>query len=170
MAKKAPLNGLLMVSFSIPSTQMRLEEFIPLEACDKCHVVDHKTPDCPKPSEYKACSECASLDHTYRECRTSSKKFINCLLKHSAGAMRCPVRKRALKNKQEELRRQKIARTSTSYASATSFSTNTTPTPPLSSALQEPYMPPLFLLPQCGTAGHFPVFCRKAWHSTDSPT
>lgn len=81
-------------------------------------------------------SECASLEHTFKECHTGFKKCIYCEQDHRARAMRCPESKWALKIKQDNLRLQREARSSTSYSAAASSNTNRSLTPPISTTHQ----------------------------------
>lgn len=124
MAEKAYDQGLLMFNFSVPQSQMRREVYIHLMACDRCHAIeDHPTSECPLPPTYKACSECGGQDHTFRECQAETKQCFNCRQEHSARAMRCPARKKALKEKEERLRKG-------NPTSTTSFAKTTAQQPP----------------------------------------
>lgn len=128
MAKKAVEGGLLMFCLSVPPSQLKIEDHTPLQACDKCHAIEkHSTSQCPKPVDFKACSECGEEGHTFRECQSSIKKCINCTNNHSARAMRCPIRKAALRKKRVDLRKAQEARASTSYAAAAASSPITAP-------------------------------------------
>lgn len=120
VARKALETGILMFYISIPPSQMKTEDYTPLVVCNKCQAIEcHETKMCPHPVDYKACSECAGKDHTFRECPTPmAKKCLNCNEAHSARVMRCPVRKRALKEKQEKLRKEKEDKKKNSYAQA----------------------------------------------------
>ena len=102
MAERAVRAGLLMYRLSILPEQVKEELYTPLTSCDKCYEVeDHYTQDCPKPAGFVLCSECSSTEHSYRACRVpaSEKKCPNCSQCHGARAMRCPVRKNALRVK-----------------------------------------------------------------------
>ena len=124
MAKKAMEDGLLMFGLTIPSYQMRMETYVPLIACNRCNEVEgHTTANCPKDATYKRCSECASMGHIFRECTATEKKCLNCGGQHSARAMRCPVRKEAVKKKEEEHRARLVTPTTT-YAQATGSNFN----------------------------------------------
>lgn len=110
MAEKACDRGLLLFYFSIPPIQMRREVYVHLIACDRCQVLeDHNTSECPFPASYKLCSECGQEGHIYRECKAPNKSCFNCKQAHSARAMRCPARKRALREKEERLRKDKAS-------------------------------------------------------------
>ena len=101
MAKKALLEGLHLFQIHISGHQMRQEVFIPLLTCNRCHAVeDHPTKTCPKPAGYVLCSECCSEDHSFRTCTAIAKKCLHCSGEHSARALRCPMRKEALKKKE----------------------------------------------------------------------
>lgn len=128
MAKKATESGLLMFCMSLPSSQVHQEEYIELLTCTRCYAVeDHTTRLCTKPHSYTVCSNCAEEGHHHWECRTPGRRCLNCNEGHHATAMKCPVRKRALKEKQDSLRRLRTERASTSYAQASS--STATPSP-----------------------------------------
>lgn len=78
-----------------------MEEYTPLTVCDRCQAVEkHVTSQCPEPASCKVCSECGSRQHSYRACDAEVKFCVNCKTEgHSARAMKCPVRKQALKVK-----------------------------------------------------------------------
>ena len=119
MAEKACDQGLRMFYLSVPPHQMRRETYTHLIACDRCHALEsHNTSECPKPRTYKRCSECSEEGHTYRECTATVKKCLHCQQEHSARAMRCSTRKRALREKEERLRRERAAPDAT-YAHTT---------------------------------------------------
>lgn len=120
MAKKAKDNGILLFAMSVPPTQIRREVYTPILSCNRCHAVEeHETSQCPTPPNYVACSECGSRDHTFRECRATEKQCINCGKDHSARAMKCPIRKKALKEKEEKQNEEQEKRATTTYAQAT---------------------------------------------------
>lgn len=121
IAKKATENGILMFYLSIPPSQLRVEDYVPLTACDRCHAVEkHTTSQCNVPASSKICSECGSRDHTFRNCSANEKFCVNCKTPgHSARAMRCPVRKQAVKDKQAQRREAKTTRPTVTYATAT---------------------------------------------------
>ncbi|MPC77104.1 hypothetical protein E2C01_071549 [Portunus trituberculatus] len=122
MSQKATTCGILMFNMSVPPNQIRQEIYIPIISCNRCYVVEsHTTNQCPQPATYKRCSECASGDHTFRDCPTQDKKCINCGGPHSARAMRCPIRKEALREKEEQLRKNRT-RPDISFAKATQAS------------------------------------------------
>lgn len=121
IAKKATEAGILMFCLSIPPSQLRVEDYVPLLACDRCHKVEqHATSQCPEPKNSKLCSECGSDEHTFRACTSDTKYCVNCKVQgHSARAMRCPVRKQAHKDKQAQKKVEKTTRqASPSYAIA----------------------------------------------------
>ena len=116
MAKKALVEGLHLFQIHIPGHQMRQEVFIPLLTCNRCNAVeDHATKSCPKPSGYVLCSECGNEDHSFRTCTATSKKCLHCGGEHSTRAMRCPMRKEALKNKEEAARQARVRRLAANY-------------------------------------------------------
>lgn len=116
MATKAREGGLLMFHMAVSPSQIRAETYTPIMSCNRCYAVEeHLTRQCPAPTTYVVCSECASRDHTHIDCRATEKNCVNCGQNHSARAMRCPIRKKALKEKEERQRLQ----SSKSYAQAT---------------------------------------------------
>ncbi|MPC45784.1 hypothetical protein E2C01_039489 [Portunus trituberculatus] len=119
MARNALLEGLNLFQIHVPGHQMRQEVFIPLVTCNRYNVVEkHPTSSCPHPAGYMRCSECSSEEHSYRNCTTFTKKCLNCGGDHSATAMWCPVRKEALKKKEEATRQARV-RPNVSFAQAT---------------------------------------------------
>ncbi|MPC43095.1 hypothetical protein E2C01_036732 [Portunus trituberculatus] len=125
MARRACSEGLLLFSVSIPPHQIREETYTPLLKCNICYAVEnHSTRQCPCPQGYKVCSECGSRDHTFRECTSLSKHCLHCSQAHSCMAMRCPLRKQALKEKEATARRESARVTNTTYAQAASLLAN----------------------------------------------
>ncbi|KAK8386683.1 hypothetical protein O3P69_017858 [Scylla paramamosain] len=118
MAGKALREGIRLFHINIPGHQIRREYYVPLLTCNRCNAVEeHPTSSCPHPSDFVQCSECSSKEHSYRDCTANQKKCLHCGGEHSARAMRCPKRKKALKIK-EEASRQNRGTASTSYARA----------------------------------------------------
>ena len=69
-AKTATEKGLLAFHMSIPSYNIKIDEFIPVMICMKCYnLEDHTTSKCPKPKDFKICSECGNPNHNWRECK-----------------------------------------------------------------------------------------------------
>ncbi len=100
--------ALLMFCLSVAPSQIEEEVYVPLMTCNKCCAVEeHETRFCHKPSSYQVCSECGQEDHTFRDCRAAEKRCLHCGQNHSARAMRCPVRKRALREKTDLLKSEK---------------------------------------------------------------
>lgn len=121
-AKRAIDDGLVMFS-CMPLTRMHAE-YTSLLACNRCHSVEEQpTSQCPKPADFRVFSECTAMDHNFRECNSSGRRCINCGQGHSARAMRCPMRKRARKEKQEHLWQAGDSRPSALYAEAAHIST-----------------------------------------------
>ncbi len=119
-AKKATENGILGFHMSIPPNSIKLEEYIPIQACLKCYAIEeHPTSKCPKPQEFKVCSECSSNDHTWRECSASNiRKCINCKGEHRTLANKCPQRKKALEEKRQQLKNNNSTKTYSNVTSA----------------------------------------------------
>lgn len=118
MARKAKDTGLLLFSLTIPSHQIKMETYTPILACNKCNAIEnHSTANCTKPEGFKQCSECAEEGHIYRDCTATTKKCLNCGGPHSARAMRCPIRRAAVKEK-EATKRTSTTVPTTTYAAA----------------------------------------------------
>ena len=101
-AKAATEKGLLAFHMSIPSYNIKIEEFIPVLTCMRCYAIeDHTTNKCPKPKDHTICSECGSMDHTWRQCNSTTKKCANCAGDHRTLANKCPKRKEAKEKKRK---------------------------------------------------------------------
>lgn len=101
MARKACNEGFAFGRTHIGTTQIQMEEFIPLTPCWSCYKYDHTVKDCTV-KELKFCSECGEHGHTFRDCTSDIKKCLNCDGNHRTLAAICPIRKELLKNKREE--------------------------------------------------------------------
>ena len=123
-AKKATDIGLLAFNMSIPSYNIKTEEYIPINTCFRCYKIDHFSNKCPEEKSFTICSECGSKDHTWRNCKTESKCCINCGGAHSTLAFRCPMRK---KIREEKLKEKKEARTNTYSQAASKIQNNQNP-------------------------------------------
>ena len=62
------------------------------------------------PEEYQICSICAKVGHTYSSCKENKEKCINCQGKHRTLAARCPERRKIIKDKLRERRKQSTTR------------------------------------------------------------
>ena len=101
-ANTATEKGLLAFHMSIPSYNMKIDEFFPILTCMRCYSLEeHTTAMCPKPKEYKICSECGSSNHTWRDCKETTKNGINCEGQHRTLANKCPKRKEIIDNKRK---------------------------------------------------------------------
>ena len=101
-AKTATEKGLLAFHMSIPSYNIKIDEFIPILTCMRCYSLEeHTTSKCPKPKDNKICSECGSSSHTWRECKETNKKCINCEGQHRTLANKCPKRKEIVESKRK---------------------------------------------------------------------
>lgn len=101
MAAKAEADGIRLFNMSIAYHQVKRETYTPIKTCLRCYKIEeHNTSECPQPREYKACSECASHEHTWRNCKSPTKRCLNCDQDHRTLAMKCPKRKEAVKKKQ----------------------------------------------------------------------
>lgn len=102
-AKNATEKGLLAFHMSIPSHNIKIDEFIPILTCMRCYQLEsHTTNNCPMPKEHKVCSECGGKTHTWRECKEATKKCLNCEGQHRTLAYKCPKRKEIIDKKRKE--------------------------------------------------------------------
>ncbi|MPC62211.1 hypothetical protein E2C01_056294 [Portunus trituberculatus] len=122
-AKKATEHGILGFHMNILSHSIKIEQYIPLMTFLRCYAIeDHIISKCPKPKEFKICSECSSDDHTWRDCNTGNTKLcINCNGDHRTLANKCPLRKKALEEKRQQLKNNNAK----TYSSITSGTTTT---------------------------------------------
>ena len=123
MASKALTSGILLFNMSVPPSNIAQEEYIHVTICYKCYALnDHVTASCNKPNDYRVCSICASTDHTYRQCKSSTKKCINCGGLHSALAMACTARKQIVKTKRLSAQKPSYADAAQSVNVSSNFS------------------------------------------------
>lgn len=102
MAKTAIEKGILMFRLSIPSNDIFPEEYVNLMICYQCYKWDdHLTESCQMGSHFKVCSLCSSNDHTFKDCKSESKKCINCEGSHSTLSHSCPRRRDIARKKTE---------------------------------------------------------------------
>ena len=105
MANKSIDNGLFLYYLHIPSNAIALEEFIRLNTCFNCYAVDnHPTRECPRKRanpDFQVCSNCSSTDHVFKNCSRGPQEFkcVNCSESHHSLAMKCSVRRQAIKNR-----------------------------------------------------------------------
>ncbi|MPC69229.1 hypothetical protein E2C01_063446 [Portunus trituberculatus] len=113
-AKLATDKGLLAFHMSIPSYNVKVEEFIPITTCMRCYAIEqHTTNKCTMPETHTVCSECASDKHTWKTCTSNIKKRLNCL------ANKCHLRKKI-----KEEKRKQNKNSSKTYSQATQNNTN----------------------------------------------
>ena len=94
MVQKCLDFGLKISYFHVPPRQISREKFVQVLTCFKCYKLDHHTTaNCDKEPAYKICSECSSTQHSFRDCGSPQKRCVNCGLKHSSLALKCPQRK-----------------------------------------------------------------------------
>jgi len=102
ISSKCTESGILIFNLSIPKHDIKQETFIPILTCMKCYLMeDHITKNCTRERDYKICSECSEEGHTWRDCKSATKKCINCHGNHSTLAMKCPDRKDIIKMKRQ---------------------------------------------------------------------
>ena len=125
MADKAVRHGILLFGISIAPYQIDKERYTKINYCMKCYAIKyHSTRQCPKPIRYKACSECSSNSHTWTWCNNEEKKCLNCEGAHRTLAYKCPKRKEAVKQKEEQEKGKRNATYSQAAASASTSTPN----------------------------------------------
>lgn len=115
MANRTLENGILLFHCKISPSQIKKEEYIDVLMCFKCYKLEeHATKDCPRPL-LVICSECAG-DHDYRDCKSLTKKCINCKGPHRTMAMSCPAKKTAIADKKAREEHEKKTNQEKTYA------------------------------------------------------
>ena len=121
--------GFNMFNTRITPHQCEQEKYTHLLICFKCYSFEnHPTNQCT--SNTIICSECAHTGHTHHTCTSEHKQCINCQQNHRTLAASCPVRKTAIREKEEKERRlteQKDHLTYAKIAQHTIEQTNATP-------------------------------------------
>lgn len=116
-------NGFLAFNMSVIADQITREKFINLLTCFNCYEYEtHTTNNCPH-KNVQICSECAQTGHTFRECKEDTKACINCKKEnnpnyntHRTLAMACPLKKKQIKDKEDEEVKIKEDNKNTTYA------------------------------------------------------
>lgn len=128
MASKILENGVCLFNTKIPPFNCEQEEYTHLMICYKCYQVeDHPTINCR--STTIICSECGQTGHTWTECKTTTKKCVNCTTNddHRTLAAKCPYRRKKIeekKNKEKENHQQKENATYAKIVQETVHQTN----------------------------------------------
>ena len=110
-AERALERGLLLFNMHVSSEQISRDEFVNVLTCFRCcWYDDHPTKSC---TETKIiCSECSEEGHKWSECKSQTKRCINCRGTHRTLAMSCPIKRdvinRIKENKQKEEREKKL--------------------------------------------------------------
>ena len=99
--------GLYISRQFFPSEQVQKEKFVNVRVCMRCYSFDHLTKRCTRNSEYKVCSECSAVGHRFNQCESNVKKCLNCGEGHRTLAMKCPARKKKIKELDEKKKVQK---------------------------------------------------------------
>lgn len=101
-AKRATEKGLLGIHMSIPYNNIKMEEYVAVNICMKCYKMEaHSSKQCPKDKEFKISFECGSQNHIWKDCKSNTKKCINCEGLHMTLANKCLERK---KNQRPEIK------------------------------------------------------------------
>jgi len=102
-AAKIQEKGLYLFNIYISPRQIEPERFTTIVQCIHCYRYGHYKNSCPdKEKRLKLCSECGSNTHNFRDCKSQTKKCLNCGEGHRTMANSCPIRKEAMKQTREE--------------------------------------------------------------------
>ena len=114
-AQQILTNGFVMFHTRITPHQCEAEKYTHLQICFKCYKYeDHSTFQCK--STKIVCSECAQEGHTHRNCNNTDKQCLNCHQNHRTLASSCPIRKDAIKDKDERDRQRRTETENQTYA------------------------------------------------------
>lgn len=102
--ERALRDGFLLFCMRVSPDQIKQETFTPLMTCFTCFKYErHSTYQCPDRGMVTLCSECSESGHTWRECKSTTKKCVNCGGPHRTLAMACPIKKKAIEEKRRSL-------------------------------------------------------------------
>lgn len=103
-AERLLRDGLTAFHTRIPPTNVETERWTPILICFSCYKFeDHSTNHCT--SKTIICSECAETGHKHFDCKSQTKRCINCPTNdnhHRTLAPSCPYRKRVTKEKERQ--------------------------------------------------------------------
>ena len=108
-AERVLSQGVNMFHLHIPAQNIVKDRFVRIDTCYTCYVPEsHTTNNCPQKMQnpaFKLCSNCGQSSHTYTNCSINKSDFhcLNCRGNHSALSMACPLRKKVLKEKRNNL-------------------------------------------------------------------
>ena len=93
--------GILCFNVKISGHQMQKEKFTDILICFACYKLEeHSTENCPD-KDTIVCSECTG-NHNFKDCRSLTKKCLNCGGDHRTMAMACPKKKEIVRRKRRE--------------------------------------------------------------------
>ena len=104
MAQRANLHGLVILNQSITQYSIEPETFISVEHCKNCFSYEHRYTNCNKDS-LTLCSQCGEDNHRKPQCKNKTRKCLNCGGAHATLQFKCPVRKKASKDKEIQMRK-----------------------------------------------------------------
>ena len=108
-------HGFNMFHTRITPHQCEQEKYVHLLICFRCYKYeDHPTHLCKSTSTI--CSECAQTDHTYHDCKTERKECINCGQNHRTLAASCPVRRTAIRDREDKDKKRRDENDNKTYA------------------------------------------------------
>ena len=93
MATKVLERGLFLFNMRVAPSQMERERFFDVLICFNCYALDsHTSENCPTPGKVVCSGE-----HSFRDCKSQTKKCVNCGGDHHTMAMKCPQKMKLLR-------------------------------------------------------------------------
>ena len=133
------LKGFKLFNMSVPTYNVKMEEYIKLDHCYRCYSLDHVKSACSRTQI--TCSRCAQEGHFFAGC---NKPFV-CKLcggSHSAISGLCPNRRAKLKILRENNKQNNIPQTTTSQnTQATTYTPRNTTTATTFAQIVQPHTP-----------------------------
>lgn len=130
MANFACQKGILAFNLKMSQKCITKEKYVELLVCFQCYKMEeHHTKDCPFTNLPRRCSECAGL-HEWTQCKKDTpKQCINCPVgaansDHRTLAMRCPVRKKLMKEKTRRLEEREQENQNKTFATVAKIAIN----------------------------------------------
>ena len=125
-------DGLNAFHTRIFPNQIKAEQFTELQICFNCYKYEsHTSKQCP--SKTIVCSECAQTGHTHYQCTSTIKRCLNCPPRqyhHRTLAASCPVKRRAIADKEKRLKDETEKQNNKTYATIVKNTIQATTPPP----------------------------------------
>ena len=123
MAEKCLKDGFFAFNLSVHPHDLSLEEASKVQYCFKCYALDdHVSKNCGQRQAYKICSLCSSTTHTYKECKSATRKCVNCQGPHATMSRACPKYKEAISRNEPIPIKNPVYRNVTAIASTGKYS------------------------------------------------